>query len=123
MKTAKFILAILLGLLISQKTFAQGSGAARSDMSFQDKLDPVKAVQIFPNPATDVLSIRFEHPQARKIKLSVYTIIGNTVEVESEVIDDFEIRIKVRELPSGYYLLAINNQEANYKHAFKFLKR
>ena len=114
---------MLLGLLISQKVLAQGPGTARAEMSFPDKSDPVKAVQVFPNPATDVLSIRFERPQAKKIRLSVYTIIGNTVEVESDVVDDFEIRIKVRELPSGYYLVAINNPETSYKHTFKFLKR
>ena len=114
---------MLLSLLIAQKTFAQGPGTGRAEMPFLDKNDPIKAVQVFPNPATDFLSLRFEHPQAKKIKLTVYTIIGNTVEVESEVLDDFEIRIRVRDLQSGYYLLAINNQDTNYKNTLKFLKR
>ncbi len=93
------------------------------ESAFSDKKDAFRTTQIFPNPATDFLNLKLETPQARKLKLTVYTIIGNTVEVETEVVDDFEIRIKVRDLQSGYYLLAINNQETNYKNTLKFLKR
>ena len=121
MKTGKLIFAIFLGLLIGHRSFAQST--SRTEAAFPDRTDPVKVVQLFPNPATDFLSLRFEHPQARKIRLTVYTIIGNTVEVESEVLDDFELRVKVRDLNSGYYLLAIHNQDTGYKNTFKFLKR
>ena len=92
-------------------------------MSAMDKNDPVKVVQAFPNPATEFLNVHFEQPQARKIKLMVYSIIGNTVDVETEIVDDFEIRLKVKDLSSGYYLLALSNPETSFKNTFKFLKR
>ena len=87
------------------------------------KTDPVKAVQLFPNPATEYVSVKFELPHAKKSKLELYTIIGNTLDVESEVIDDYEIRVKVKDLPSGYYLLAVRDEEAHAKSTHKFLKR
>ncbi len=116
------LLGILLaGLLTSGVAFGQ----SRSEETvFQDtKSDPTRAVQLYPNPATDILTIRFEQPQARKIKLAMNTIIGNNLEVEAEVIDDFELHVKVRDLPPGYYLLAIHNSETNSQNTYKFLKR
>ena len=123
MRTGKIIFAIFLGLLIGQWSFAQSGNTFRTESAIPYKTDPIRAVQLFPNPATDYLSLKFEHPQARKIKLTVYTIIGNAVDVESEVLDDFELRIRVRDLNSGYYLLAIHNQDSGYKNTLKFLKR
>ena len=127
MKTGKIILALFLVLAIGQKSFSQAPGHEEPSFpdksTFVDRKDPVKSMQFFPNPATDYLTLKLESPQARKVKLSVFTIIGNTVDVESEVVDDFEIRIKVRDLSSGYYLLAMHNPETNAKHTYKFLKR
>jgi hypothetical protein len=50
-------------------------------------------------------------------------VIGNAVEVETETIDDFEIRLKVKDLPVGYYLLALRDEESNSRSTIKFLKR
>jgi hypothetical protein len=108
-----------LGLLMAQLCLAQG----HEELAVPDRSNAVKSVQIFPNPATDYLSLRFESPHAKKIRLVVYTIIGNTLDVETEVLDDYELRVKVRDLPSGYYLVAIHDSEANSKNTYKFLKR
>ena len=118
MKTAKIIVALLLGLFV-----AQGALAQSRDEVFPDKADPIKSVRVFPNPATDFLTVHFEQPHARKIRIAMQTIIGNTLEVETEVLDDYEIRIKVADLPSGYYLLAVHDGETNSKSTHKFLKR
>jgi len=119
MKTGKIIVALVLGLLVTQASLGQ----AREEYSFPDKGDPVKSISLFPNPATDYLTVKLELPHAKKIKLAMNTIIGNSLDVESEVVDDFELRIKVRDLPSGYYLLAIHDRESNSQSTYKFLKR
>jgi hypothetical protein len=116
-KNVKIIAFFVLSLFVAQSGLAQ----MREESSFHS--DPIKSVSLFPNPATDYLTIRFELPRAKKIKLAMNTIIGNSLEVESEVIDDFEVRIKVRDLPSGYYLLAIHDGETNSQNTYKFLKR
>ena len=124
MKTAKIILVALLAVLVGQKSFAQGPGSGREEAPLMDKRDPGKSVSVFPNPATtDYVTIKFESPQAKKVKLNVYTIIGNSVDVETEAIDDFELKIKVRDLGAGYYLLSLNNPESNFKSTLKILKR
>lgn len=87
------------------------------------QFDNNKSVSIFPNPAVEFLNIRFESPIAKKTKLTVHNVIGNIVEVESETIDEFEIRLKVKDLPVGYYLLALRDEESNGRSTIKFLKR
>jgi hypothetical protein len=85
--------------------------------------DLVKSVKLYPNPAIEFLSIKFESPQARKAQLSMHTILGNTIEFESEVIDDYEVRIRVKDFNAGVYLISIRNEETGLKGAYKFLKK
>ncbi|MEI9920993.1 MAG: T9SS type A sorting domain-containing protein [Bacteroidota bacterium] len=117
-KTLFFILALaVIGLSAhaQQKDEMTASGAPTIDL--------VKSVSIFPNPAIEYLNVKFENPIARKAKLTVHNVIGNAVEVESETIDEYEIRLKVRDLPVGYYLLAVRDGESNSRSTIKFLKR
>ena len=86
-------------------------------------VDLTKQVKLYPNPAIEFLTVRFETPQARKAKLALHNIIGSELETESELIDDFEVRIKVKDLSTGFYLLLIKNEETGLKGAYKFLKK
>ncbi len=85
--------------------------------------DPVKSVQIYPNPATDYVTIKFESAVARTSKLAFHSIIGSSIELEQESIDDFEIRVKVKDLPVGYYIIVIHDPQNNSRAIYKFLKK
>jgi hypothetical protein len=85
--------------------------------------DPVKSVQVYPNPAVDYLTIKFEAPIAKSSKLAFHSIIGSSLELEQEVIDEFEIRVKVKDLPIGYYVVAIHDPQNNSRAIYKFLKK
>ena len=82
-----------------------------------------KTATIFPNPAVEYLNIRFENPIAKRTKLTVHNVIGNIVEVETENVDEFEVRLKVKDLPVGYYLLAMRDEETKAGSTYKFVKR
>ncbi len=83
----------------------------------------IKSVQIYPNPSIDYLYVKFETPIAKTSTLIVHSIIGNQIETEQEAIDEYEIRVRVKDLNTGYYILAIHDQANNAKGTFKFLKR
>lgn len=108
----------IFGLFAAQVTLAQSA-----EETFAGKQDPLKSVQLFPNPATEYVSVRLELPHAKKVKLALQSIIGNTLELESEIVDDYEVRIRVKDLPSGYYFLAVSDEELHAKTTHKFLKR
>lgn len=110
-----FVLAVLgLSAQAQQKDEVTSYGTPSLDL---------KSVSIFPNPATEYLNIKFENPIAKTTKLTVHNVIGNTVDVESETIDEFEIRLRVKDLPVGYYLLAVRNEASNSRSTIKFVKR
>jgi len=98
-------------------------GQVKDESFFQRAPDPIKSVEIFPNPATEYLSVKFDAPIARKIRLSVHNVIGNTMELESEVLDEHEIRIRVKDLATGYYLISVKDDRSNLSSTYKFLKR
>jgi hypothetical protein len=85
--------------------------------------DQFKTVKLYPNPAIEVVSVKFETPQAKKVKFSLHNIIGSEMPLESEVIDDYEVHIKVKDFATGVYLLSIKNDETGQKSAYKFLKK
>jgi Secretion system C-terminal sorting domain len=85
--------------------------------------DFAKTVTLFPNPAVEFLTVKFETAQAKKAKFALHNIIGNELQLEYEVIDEFEVRIKVKDLSTGFYLLFIKNEDTGLKGAYKFLKK
>lgn len=83
----------------------------------------LQSVTIYPNPATDFLSVKFAEPQADKIQLTVHNLVGSVLSVETEVVDALEIRLRVKDLPEGYYFIALRQEGALAKGTYKFLKR
>jgi Secretion system C-terminal sorting domain len=82
-----------------------------------------KTVKLYPNPAVEFLTVKFETAQAKKSKFALHNIIGNELPLEYEVVDDFEVRIKVKDFSTGFYLLFIKNEDTGLKGAYKFLKK
>lgn len=118
MRTVKII--ALLGLMVISLV---GLGQGNDEIIGYQHSDLVKAVKLYPNPAIEFLNVKLETPSARTIKLTLHNIIGNSLEMESEIIDDNEVRLKVKDLPSGYYLLAVKDESSGFKGVYKFLKR
>jgi hypothetical protein len=85
--------------------------------------DPAKVVQVFPNPAIDVVSVKFESALAKTAKITLHNIIGNVIPVESEIIDEHEVLLKIKDLPTGYYMITVKQEETNQRSILKFLKR
>lgn len=110
------IVLILIAAMACHASFAQ-----KDDGFFVT--DPVKLVQVYPNPATEFVNIKFEGPEARKARIDLRNIIGSEQVLEAEIIDDYEIRVRVRDLATGYYFLAVRDEHANIHSTYKFLKR
>lgn len=106
-------------ILTIQLGFAQG----RDEVFFAGRPDPVKSIQVYPNPATEFVSLKFEAPHAKKVKLSFHNILGNAIDLESEVMDEHEVRIRVKDLTTGYYFVSVQDEQSNFKSTYKFLKR
>lgn len=116
MRTFKPILILIFAALLAFSAHAQMKEEAFST-------DPAKSIHLFPNPAVDFVSVRFETPLAKSAKVSLHNIIGNELLVETEVLDEYEIHLKIKDLPTGYYLITVNQADGNHRSIHKFLKR
>ena len=85
--------------------------------------DPTKAFQVFPNPTTDYIHIRNTQVEMSLLKLTLHNIIGNEMQVEVEVVDEHELKVKVKDLSPGYYLIALKDDFSKFRGTYKFLKR
>jgi hypothetical protein len=122
MKHLRILLVLLAAVTV---TVALGQAPA-PDGGFTANQPPQelsKSVKLYPNPAIEFVSVKFETPQAKKVKFSLHNIIGSEMPLESEVIDDYEVHIKVKDFSTGVYLLSIKNDETGHKSAYKFLKK
>ena len=117
MRPLKTLLFTLVLGFLTHLTWAQGH-----DVFPAGPGEPVKVTKFFPNPATEYLNLKFESSMAKDVKVSVHNIIGNVIEVESEVVEDQELRLKVKDLPAGVYLLALK-EDGRAQSCIKFLKR
>jgi hypothetical protein len=116
MRLVKLVLVVLMALAVHV-------GWSQTSPEEPLKYAAAKAVHIFPNPAIDYIHVRLEELPASKIKLSLHNIIGNEVEVETEIVAEHELRVKVKDLASGYYLIAIKDDKSNKFGIYKFVKR
>lgn len=72
----------------------------------------ISEVKVYPNPATDVLTIDLNGIE----KIEIYNLQGKLVEKEF-----YKNKILINQLPSGMYLLKVNTLNKNY--VTKFIKK
>ncbi|MBX2962523.1 MAG: T9SS type A sorting domain-containing protein [Cyclobacteriaceae bacterium] len=119
MKAFKTSVLLSIFLISGVMAFGQVGIAALAT----EGLNPGKGISIYPNPAVEYLDINLDQLNANTVKITLRNIIGNEVSVESEVIDDHKIRVRVKDYATGYYLLSLHDEETKFKGTYKFLKR
>lgn len=113
---------ILLFVLVLGGVFSASAQSTRFEGAGALLNDPQPKVQLYPNPAVDFVSVKIEGVDHKQVKVTLHNIIGNPITVDVDAEQD-EIRIKVKDLPAGYYLLALRSDELMFKGTYKFLKR
>ncbi len=108
-------LIFLLILSLSAVSYAQVNETGKADIS--------RSITLYPNPALDFINIKSTALNFRQNKLVIYNILGNEIQAETEIIDDHEVRIRVKELSTGYYLIAVRDEQTQFRGTYKFLKR
>ena len=117
MKTFYLLIVLIFAGLTS---FAQGSDGIAFG---PEKNDFAKSITIYPNPVTDYVNIKLNTLDASKIKITLFNILGSEIQIESETVDQHEVRVRVKDLSVGYYLLAIKDESSQFRGTYKFLKR
>jgi hypothetical protein len=119
MRPLTLITTLFLLLSVSTVVLAQVDGTPPQI----EKSDISKSITLFPNPTTDYVHVKLGTLKSNQAKVTLHNILGSEVTIESEVIDDHELRVRVKDLPTGYYLLAIRDEGTQFRGTYKFLKR
>lgn len=86
--------------------------------------DAARKISLYPNPATeDYVYVNLDALPSAKVKLTLHNIIGNEIPAEVEIVSPSELRLRIKDLASGYYLVAIREEGSRFKGTYKFLKR
>lgn len=100
--------------------FAQAQSAFEENAAGQD---PQAKVNMYPNPASEYLHVKVEGVNVANLQIAVHNIIGNVIAADVELIGENEFRLRVKEFTTGYYLLAMRDEDSAFKGTYKFLKR
>jgi hypothetical protein len=80
-------------------------------------------VSIYPNPAIEYIQVKIENSSLQEPQVMLYNIIGNPVEVQIKLTDEDTYQIDIKELPAGYYFVAIKDENSFFRETYKFVKR
>lgn len=116
-------LALLLFFGAAAHVSAAQSQQEPAPLAEMQEVNVIRSVNIFPNPATEFVYVEVEHFPADRVELTVHTIIGNELKVETEVVSETTLRVFVKDLAAGYYMLAVKDEGSNFRGTYKFLKR
>ncbi|MDX1629658.1 MAG: T9SS type A sorting domain-containing protein [Fulvivirga sp.] len=115
------LFAVIIIICLGIPAMSQSVGEL--DRFGNEQIERTNKVQLFPNPSVDFLNVTIVNSDLEHVKFQVHNIIGNLIEVEIEKTDDNQYKINVEDLPAGYYLLAIKDEEKHFRETYKFLKR
>ena len=124
MRNLSLILSFFLLLFLSGTAFGQAQTLTTEAVAYTaEKTDLSKSITIYPNPAVEYINIKLSTLDASTTKIVLYTILGSELQTEKETVNDHEVRIKVKDLATGYYLIAVRDEQLQFKATYKFLKR
>ena len=113
----------LICFLVLASAFQLAVGQTQPEQGFAERAK----VELYPNPttpSTEHLYVKLDSEiPAAKVSVALHNIIGNKMEIETEVVSEHELRIRIKDLAAGYYLVALKDEETNFRGIFKFLKR
>lgn len=119
----RFLLLVFTVSVLSAFQLTMAQSQPETQPRVQQEVNLMKSVHLFPNPATEFIDVQLDQFPAENVNVSVHNIIGSELAVETEVLEDNLIRVRVKDLASGYYLLAIEDEASNFRGTYKFLKR
>lgn len=82
--------------------------------AIEENIDVLVDVKVFPNPASDVINIRFGNPVAGEISISLLDSNGRLVRRDLAEDSITEMQMNLQDVPSGiYYLRLIKDKLVN----------
>lgn len=109
------VLLVFLGLTLSSK--------ADHDPEIKIWSSWDMTMEVYPNPTSDLLFIKFNGTYSDELHFEVINFIGNPVQVRPRLHDTNTYQLDVSQLNNGYYYLIVKDLANDKKLMKKFLKK
>jgi hypothetical protein len=113
---------ILIATMIGLSFLAQAQDVQLNSRQATFQSNNIK-VEIYPNPATDYLTVDLTDAYVQNVEFELRSMIGNSIRINPESIGYNKYRIALKDYATGYYFLIVRDEHIRFKKAFKFLKR
>jgi hypothetical protein len=75
--------------------------------AIEENLETMVSVTVYPNPASDILNIRFDEPLDEDVRLMIINAQGKPVRILVIEAATYEKQISLQDIPSGVYNLRL----------------
>ncbi len=86
--------------------------------SINKNFDETKTVEIYPNPANDILNIELDSPNEEVFKIKIFNDLGQLKREEEIVFKEKTISIKTDNLKNGIYFVVLNSKTGSISKKF-----
>lgn len=120
----QFLLSlIVLGFLSSGTTALAQSQGELDRFNTSTMTEDANVVKLFPNPTDDFIQVEIRNSNLENPEIKLYNVIGNEISLEVVEKEENLYEIQVKDLPPGYYLIAIRDEQTFFRETYKFVKR
>ncbi|MCE7991290.1 MAG: T9SS type A sorting domain-containing protein [Roseivirga sp.] len=112
-----FFSFLLMMAFAFQSQAQQGQELAAKNNGAQVK------VEVFPNPATNYLTVDLSKLSLDDPKIEIRNIIGSKMRFRSEDLGGKKQRLDVQDYPPGYYLVLVRDDKTKFQQTVRFSKK
>lgn len=116
--TKTLIFSFMLMMLFAFQSQAQQG----KELSAKNNGAQVK-VEVFPNPATNYLTVDLSKLSLDDPKIEIRNIIGSKMRFRSEDLGGKKQRLDVQDYPPGYYLVLVRDDKTKFQQTVRFSKK
>lgn len=117
----------IVGLIENGESISQGFWAAvASDATLSVETlvsNTIEGVRVFPNPAVDVIQVKFKLKNAEDYNARLFDISGKEIYNLNKITEGKIKRMRISHLSSGMYILYVIDSKSDYNKSFKILKQ
>lgn len=117
-----FTKTLVFSLLLSVMFAFQSQAQQGKELSAKNNGVTVK-VEVFPNPATNYLTVDLSKLSLDDPKIEIRNIIGSKMSFRSEDLGDKKQRLDVQDYPPGYYLVLVRDDKTKFQQTVRFSKK
>ena len=113
----RVLAGLILGMALCFQSVAQDLEELAAESEIKIK------VEVFPNPATNFLTVDLSKLSLEEPKIEIRNIIGSKMIARTEDLGQKQYRVDIQDYPRGYYLVLVRDDKSKFQQTVRFSKK